>query len=150
MTTTRPFIPSSQYGWDDVDCRKFRARGNDQKERLSNVREDKQGPFMLITDHIERMRTEKDEQARLRGQVFRLEDDLQALYKRDSMPGLTDLEAEIMRALMAVWIKFQRLPDEHIEQHDEFRQAIHRCQDYIAARPVYRFLNKKQESGHEG
>lgn len=44
------------YGYGDLKCRKFRARGENQKERLGNIREDSAGPFMLINDHIDLMR----------------------------------------------------------------------------------------------
>ena len=57
------------------------------------------------------------------------------------MFGLTPEEQELLELLGGVWNKFAALPQEHPSEGSEFAQAIHRCQDMVAARPLWR-LNR--------
>ncbi|HLA18815.1 MAG TPA: hypothetical protein VJ253_05775 [Dehalococcoidia bacterium] len=57
------------------------------------------------------------------------------------MFALAAEEQEILELLGEAWNKFAALPQEHPSEGIEFAQAIHRCQDMMAARPVWR-LNR--------
>lgn len=54
---------------------------------------------------------------------------------------LTPEEQQLLEVLGDAWNKFAALPQEHPSESIEFAQAIHRCQDMVAARPVWR-LNR--------
>jgi hypothetical protein len=54
--------------------------------------------------------------------------------------GLTAEERAFLDALSGLWEAFRRLPVQHSADALEASQAIHRLQDLVAARPVYRAI----------
>lgn len=130
---TEPFL---HYCGEDVQSR-FGGIGS-----ANRLPPDKLGKFMLFSTHIDIVRQHDQRYLNEYRHRQQLQKELQELNQRESIPGLTDLEKEILSDLMKVWNKFRKLTNEHFEQNDEFRAAIHRCQDAVASRPVYRALNR--------
>lgn len=54
---------------------------------------------------------------------------------------MTDDERAVVLALAEAWKAFLRLPDEHRDDVDEFRRAIHAAQEKVLARPGRREMN---------
>lgn len=67
------------YDRSDLTFRTFRGRGSTTGERHGNVVACKDGPFMLIHDHIEVVREHKDQNGKLAGKIYRLEQQLAAV-----------------------------------------------------------------------
>lgn len=53
----------------------------------------------------------------------------------------TDLEKDAINKLVDAWSAFLRLPTEHPSDTEEFRNAIHRAQLLVMARPGRRSFN---------
>ena len=56
---------------------------------------------------------------------------------------MTDDEKAVVLALAEAWNLYLRLPDEHPDDNDEFRRAIHAAQDKILAREGRRQINRR-------
>ena len=48
--------------------------------------------------------------------------------------GLTQLEGEVMDALITAWNKFVGLQRQHPDEQRDFADGIHKCQDLLAVR----------------
>lgn len=54
---------------------------------------------------------------------------------------MTDAERALVMALAKVWDDFLRLPEEHVDDNQEFRQGIHAVQRMILSRAARREIN---------
>lgn len=55
---------------------------------------------------------------------------------------MTDKEKAVIQALIEAWNRYIELPNEHPDDHTEFRHGIHRLQEKIMARPGRREFNR--------
>lgn len=53
---------------------------------------------------------------------------------------MTDEEKVLVERLAVCFVEFMRLPEQHPNERAEFAQSIHRLQDLVAARSVYRVM----------
>lgn len=57
---------------------------------------------------------------------------------------MTEDEKAVLAALAGAWNLFLRLPVEHPDDNAEFRAAVHRVQEKVAARPAFRAMRAGQ------
>jgi len=60
------------------------------------------------------------------------------------MFSLTTAEGELLELMGEAWNKFCALPRQHPADAQEFAETMHRLQDMVAARPVWRATNWKR------
>jgi hypothetical protein len=54
---------------------------------------------------------------------------------------MTPQERVVFNHIVKAWNAFLLLPDEHVDDIDEFRRGVHRLQEKILARPERRRIN---------
>lgn len=59
---------------------------------------------------------------------------------------LTKEENDVMDALVEAWNLFVKLPHFHPDEFNEFKDAIHKAQVLIMARPVQIEYNKQKDN----
>lgn len=57
---------------------------------------------------------------------------------------LSEHENHVLHLTVETWNAFLLLPNEHPDDVDEFRHAIHRLQSLILQRPTRRQINSRQ------